>query len=377
MAKTDIDDAFRIIPVNPSDYHLLGFSWKNKFYFDRCLPMGASSSCQIFEQLSVALQWIMQSRYMAGGMSHILDDFFFIGPADSPNCEKDLTNFLYLCRKIGVPIKMSKTQTPTTIITIYGIEIDSTRMEARLPFDKIRKVKQKLLDMLGKTRTNLCDLQALIGLLNFACSVIVPGRAFLRRLIDLTCGVKHPNDLIELPHETKADIETWLTFLATFNGKSVFLSEKWFSSDHLTLYTDASGSMGFAAILDTQWFVSHWQDNMGEYQIAIKELFPIVLAIEIWGKEMENKRVLFMSDNMAVVQVINKQTAKEKILMKLIRRLVLATLKWNIHFRAKHIPGKHNVAADRLSRFQFQAAFQFMPQLNRQPTHIPQACLKI
>lgn len=37
--------------------------------------------------------------------------------------------------------------------------------------------------------------------------------------------------------------------------------------------------------------------------------------------------------------------------MKLVRRLVLATLKWNIYFRAKHIPGKHNTTADRLSRF--------------------------
>lgn len=56
-AKTDIEDAFRIIPINPSDYHLLGFSWKKKFNFDKCLPMG--SSCQLFEKLSVALQWIM------------------------------------------------------------------------------------------------------------------------------------------------------------------------------------------------------------------------------------------------------------------------------------------------------------------------------
>lgn len=75
MAKTDIEDAFRIIPVNPADYHLLGFSWENEFYFDRCLPMGASSSCQIFERVSVALQWVMQSKYKAGAMSHILDDF--------------------------------------------------------------------------------------------------------------------------------------------------------------------------------------------------------------------------------------------------------------------------------------------------------------
>ena len=49
MAKTDIEDAFRIIPIHPLDHSLLGFSFEGEFYFDRCLPMGASSSCQIFE----------------------------------------------------------------------------------------------------------------------------------------------------------------------------------------------------------------------------------------------------------------------------------------------------------------------------------------
>lgn len=108
MANTDIEDAFRIIAGNSADYHLLGFSRDNVFYFDRCLPIGASSSCQIFERVSVALQWLMQSKYNAGAMSHILDDFFFIGPADSQSCKNDLTNFLYLCKTIGVPTKCLK-----------------------------------------------------------------------------------------------------------------------------------------------------------------------------------------------------------------------------------------------------------------------------
>lgn len=159
--------------------------------------------------------------------------------------------------------------------------------------------------------------------------------------------------------------------------KSVFLSQKWFSSDHLTLYTDASGSLGFAAIFGSNWFVSHWRENTKNYQIAIKELFPIVLAIEVWGEEMQNRKVLFMSDNLAVVQIINKQTSKEITLMKLVRRLVLATLKWNIHFRAKHIPGKYNIAADKLSRFQFQTAFQYMPQLEPNSTPIPESLLEL
>ena len=62
--------------------------------------------------------------------------------------------------------------------------------------------------------------------------------------------------------------------------------------------------------------------------------------MEIWGKELQNKKILFMSDNVSVVQIINKQTFKEKLIMRLIRRLVLSSLRYNIHFRAKHIPGK-------------------------------------
>lgn len=32
MAKSDIADAFRLIPLHPSQYHLTGFNWGNKYY---------------------------------------------------------------------------------------------------------------------------------------------------------------------------------------------------------------------------------------------------------------------------------------------------------------------------------------------------------
>lgn len=64
------------IHVSPIEYHLLVFCWDNVFYLDRCLPMWASSSRQVFERMSVVLQWVMQSKYKAVEMSLILDDFF-------------------------------------------------------------------------------------------------------------------------------------------------------------------------------------------------------------------------------------------------------------------------------------------------------------
>jgi hypothetical protein len=371
MAKTDIEDAFRIIPIHPSDYYLLGFTWEGKFYYDKCLPMGASSSCKIFETFSTALQWVMENVYHVSGMSHILDDFFFVGPPDSVSCRNDLASFLFLCKSIGVPIKMEKTQAPTTSIVIYGIEVDSTKMECRLPLDKITKISDQLNSFKRRKKVTLRELQSLIGLLNFACSVVVPGRTFLRRLINLTCGITNPKFYIRLNKAARADLDTWALFISQFNGKSVFLDNVWVTSDHLCLYTDASGVLGFAAVLGSQWFACKWPLELEEHHICVKELFPIILALEVWSSHFQNRKVLFLSDNMAVVEAINKKSCRDTPLMRLLRRLVLVSLRFNVHFRAKHIPGKLNITADRLSRFKLQEAFQETPHLHRQQTDIP------
>ena len=51
--------AFRIIPIHPADYPLLGIRWNDMYYFNRALAMGLSSSCAIlFESFSTALEWV-------------------------------------------------------------------------------------------------------------------------------------------------------------------------------------------------------------------------------------------------------------------------------------------------------------------------------
>jgi len=76
-------------------------------------------------------------------------------------------------------------------------------------------------------------------LLNFTCSANVPGRVFLRRLIDLTVGLSLPHHFVRLKKEVKEDLRVWQPFLARFKGKSVFLEDIWQSSAKLNLFTDA------------------------------------------------------------------------------------------------------------------------------------------
>lgn len=371
MAKADIQEAFRIVPISPLSYHLLGFKFNDCFYYDKCLPMGLSISCSLFEKLSCALVWIAQNKFGASSISHILDDFIFISISPSI-CAKSLTSFIDMCASLGVPIKHGKTVPPAQVIEAHGLLLDSIQKQIRLPADKLQDCQAQLSLFSQKTKCTLKQLQSLIGTLQFASKAIKPGRPFLRRLINLTCGVTQSFHRIRLNGESRADINCWFNFLQAHNGTTLFLEQDWLSSDSINLYTDAAGSKGYAAVYGHYWVAGPFPDSWDDYHITVKELYPIVLALSIWGHTLTNRRLRFHTDNQACVHIINSQTSKDNLIMRLVRCLVTTSLKHNILFRAEHVPGRHNLIPDLLSRFQFQKARQVAPWLNSAPTAIPE-----
>ncbi|CAC5368882.1 unnamed protein product [Mytilus coruscus] len=121
---------------------------------------------------------------------------------------------------------------------------------------------------------------------------------------------------------------------------------------------DASGTYGYGALFGSQWFLGKWDTKWQKQNIAVLELYPIVLAVEIWGHRFENQCIYCHTDNIALVSVINKQTSKDPLIMFLIRRLVLHCLRNNVNFKAKPIYGSKNVLADALSRQQVLKSVQ-------------------
>ncbi len=90
LAKCDIKSTFRLLRLAPSEFDLTGFKFDNKYYFDKCLPMGASISCALFESFSTALHWFVQVTSGNNRILHYLDDFLFGGKAGSDQCSKTL-----------------------------------------------------------------------------------------------------------------------------------------------------------------------------------------------------------------------------------------------------------------------------------------------
>ena len=91
----------------------------------------------------------------------------------------------------------------------------------------------------------------------------------------------------------------------------------------------------------------------------------------MFGHEMSNSSVMFHTDNTAVRDVVNAQTAKCPTIMSILRPLVLLLIKHNIHLRAKHVPGVENTLCDRISRFQVDAELLERFNMNPHPEVLP------
>ena len=69
-------------------------------------------------------------------------------------------------------------------LIFLGIELDTVRLEMRLPVERIAHLKDLLRSWVGKKHCQKRELLSLIGKLSHACKVVVAGRLFLRRMID-------------------------------------------------------------------------------------------------------------------------------------------------------------------------------------------------
>lgn len=83
------------------------------------------------------------------------------------------------------------------------------------------------------------------------------------------------------------------------------------------------------------------------------ELFPIVLAVKLWGDAFHNRKVRFNCDNMGVVTAINSISASPLPVVRLLRHLVLLCLRLNAFIYAVHIPEVTNKIVDALSHSQW------------------------
>ena len=139
LAKMDIHNAYRMVPVHPEDRALLGMRWKGMVYVDTRLPFGLWSAPKIFTAVADALEWCFR-RQGVRHVGHYLDDYI-MGEPGTMECAANMATIMNTCSRLGVPIAPGKCEGPSMCITYLGIELDTQSMELRLPAEKLKRVK--------------------------------------------------------------------------------------------------------------------------------------------------------------------------------------------------------------------------------------------
>nr|XP_033806845.1 uncharacterized protein LOC117363363 isoform X1 [Geotrypetes seraphini] len=336
--------------------------------------MGCSISCAYFEMFSSFLHWVLVQQVGVDSVVHYLDDFLFIGAGSSGVCARLKQVFEDLAEDFGVPLARDKSEGPVTSLVFLGIELDTEALVTRLPLLKVRQLLGLIEQVIQAPKSTLHTIQSLLGSLNFACRVLPMGRAFSRRLAASTSGVRDRHHFLRLPAGVRADLRMWAVFLRDFNGTVPMLAPE-LSSVDLELFSDAAGGVGFGLYCNGDWCAERWPAEWVRSgvtkNITLLELFPLLVACELWSGVLRNRRVVFWCDNLGVVEVVNRQAARCLAVNALMRELVLRCLRLNLFVRARHVPGLQNGIADALSRFNFLQFRRLAPGARAEGSRMP------
>ena len=373
MSKVDLTDAYRMVPIRKDDWKFLGMRVGGDIYIDRCLPMGASSSCQTFQKISDAIAWmVMTTCPVTCTIFNYLDDFLIIAK-DFSWCKSALGHFVQLCKEVGIPLSHEKTVEPTRQIIFLGIGINSREHVLYIPEEKAKKTLMQLKKFMGKSRPRVREWQEMLGKLCHLSQVIYAGRPYLSSLYSFLARIlsKNRSQRQWVNQEAREDLQVWECFLAGLTPNKTF---RMFDASSTVdpIYTDASTTVGYGAVFGNMWFAGVWPNNQwNNLNICVSELYPIYAAVSVWSHQLQSTTVNVHTDNQALVSILNRLYTKDRLVRWFLKPLAILCLENNIHIVAHHIAGEDNVGPDMLSRGKIDQFLCEFPEMQRQAASIP------
>ncbi|GAA5873405.1 hypothetical protein JCM1840_007373 [Sporobolomyces johnsonii] len=303
---TDLTDAFKQLPIHPSQRPHHGISWRSKIFFRKTPSFGGRTTTGTFCNVVDAVLDILESLFPTLFSSNIADDLLFARFGDSPVSADSIFSIL---RELGVEWLAEKTQPWSRRFKFGGVCIDLDEMTVELDAEKRHKYALKLEHFIeGRTLPckRLDDVLSMMGTLLYVCEVIPSRRPRLHAF--LSWRRKYPESHMSACHLTRVvldELDEWLAFLRGPQPIKASFALPPRISEH-SFFTDASttrlgvvvnGRFAIAYALSPRW--SSLAAKPG--QIAAAEAWAVEIVgnvVEAW--ELEDVAILVGVDNYAL-----------------------------------------------------------------------------
>ena len=387
----DLKDGYYNVPIHEDDTHNLGFVFDNKIYIFIRLPMGLSSSPKIFTDFMKFPIWAIkndrkdlyyikvdpstidtnnfrkdsditcnQSCVIMAIIFYYLDDILG-GHRTKELAWKQFHHSEQILQRLSLKTKETKAKPPAQIQKWLGKIYDTRRQWLKLPADKVDKYTLDLQQLLNKKSVTQRELLRHIGRTRHMASIYRCLSAFARNLESWAYSVSRLSHHIKISKPLKNDINLciWAMNRASLYGISFEHFLRPVDRPDITIYTDASLKVGVGGISDKgHWFKNKWSDihfpDAKNRDIVWRELAAIYTFVSALKSQLSNKTIHIYTDNEACKFMLIKMRSKlsRPDLQLLINELCKLFIEFEINHWIEHIPGKENVIADALSRFQ-------------------------
>lgn len=385
MARVDIRQYYRHIPIDPTDWPLVAFRWQftgeahPTTLLDPYLQFGQRNAPEVAHRFTLAIVAIMRYRGFSN-LVGIVDDFLVVEETEEA-CRATWQALLQLLDELGFTANMKpgKTDPPAQLVKFVGVLIGSVQMQVRLCQQKLADISSRLAAVKQKRSVRCRDLQSLAGLLTWACRVVYGGRTFMRRLLDATSSAALPSHFIRLEAEARADLQWWAENLPAFNGRAVILAAQATTPAEFQTDAESTGSVGifmfggYAGLTPAQQrAASQAGSNLppGGLHISVYETFAVLMAVRLFPEAFRDRHLRVRSDNTQTVAAINKGTCRgreSKVhMMCILRELFAQSVRLNFRLTASHLPGFQNALANALSRGQYDRFALLLRQWQQQ-----------
>ena len=344
LFKRDLSRAYRQLPADVGNIHLLAYYFQDNYYYDLALPMGLRSSARCCQMVTDCIVYIF-SQYDFHAVNYIDD----LGGAEAADRAWDAFHRLgTIIRDIGMTEASDKSSPPSHTMIFLGLEVNTLDMTIRIPEEKFKEIQQELRKWKVGILVSRKDVQRLTGLLNFAAGCIKPGRIYFSRILNFLREMK-PQEWVN--SELFQDIKWWQNCAAKFNGISLIMNPKWENPD--STFSSDSSLVGCGAWFDGWFFHHKFTEKQKQLftDINLLECVTVLAAVRLWGECFGRLNVVIKCDNENSVWSINSGISRNRTMQAILRNLHWECAKYSISIKAVHLRSHENRISDCLSRW--------------------------